>query len=130
MFLSPENESATAPTALCAIAEPVPNAIPCIIVEPKPDIIPPPDEGAGAGAGAGARGAGAGGGGALAVDADLVGALAGALGAGRYKNKRNILILLRNSKKHFDKELYKNNYYDFQLTDEEERLPILIKLIY
>lgn len=65
-----------------AIAEPVPNAIPCTIVLPIPDNIPPPccccciGAGGGAcalGAGGGACALGAGGGGALA------GALAGAL---------------------------------------------------
>ena len=42
-----------------AMALPVPNAIPCMIVEPIPDSIPPPPA-AGAGGAAGARGAGGG----------------------------------------------------------------------
>lgn len=65
---------AAAPTALWAMAEPVPNAMPCTMVPMSPDIIPPPA--AGACAGGAAAGARAGGGGARA------GARAGA-GAGR-----------------------------------------------
>jgi len=38
----PETESAAAFTALCATAEPLPNAAPDTIVPIKPDIIPPP----------------------------------------------------------------------------------------
>jgi len=52
---------AAAPTARCAMAEPVPNAMPWATVPMRPDIMPPPCC-CWAGAGAGAAGRAAGGG--------------------------------------------------------------------
>jgi len=77
----PEKESAAAFTALCAMAEPPPKAMPETIVPINPDIMPPPC--GAAGAGAGAAGAGAGGGGARAGGGGARAVLAGREGGAR-----------------------------------------------
>lgn len=62
----PEKDSATAPTARCAMADPVPKAIPCIMVLPMPESMPPL---CACGAAATAEGAAAAGGAGLAAGA-------------------------------------------------------------